>query len=57
MRSGLAGAHTSNHQLHYDTDEQRLRRGAGVHCPAVSTVLYLDAGTDNCPLIPLQLRK
>ena len=37
-------AHTAGHQLHYDTDEQRLRRGQGVHCPAVSTVLYLEAG-------------
>jgi tetratricopeptide (TPR) repeat protein len=37
-------AHTAGHQLHYDTDEQRLRRGQGVHCPDVSTVLYLEAG-------------
>lgn len=43
-------AHTANHQLHYDTDEQRLRRGAGVHCPAVSTVFYLDAGNHYCPV-------
>ena len=43
-------AHTANHQLHYDTDEQRLRRGAGVHCPSVSTIVYLDAGTEDRPL-------
>lgn len=49
-------AHTSNHQLHYDTDEQRLRRGAGVHCPAVSTVLYLEAGKDDCPPILVTTR-
>lgn len=33
--------HSSGHQLHFDTDEARIKKGEGVHCPAVSCVLYL----------------
>jgi tetratricopeptide (TPR) repeat protein len=47
-------AHTAGHQLHYDTDEQRLRRGDGVHCPAVSTVLYLEAGGGSPTMVAEQ---
>lgn len=49
-------AHTAGHQLHYDTDEQRLRRGHGVHCPAVSTVLYLEAGGGSPTIVPTPFR-
>jgi hypothetical protein len=37
--------HTSGHQLHFDTDEQRLRRGQGVHCPQVCCSLLLIGGS------------
>ena len=45
--------HTAGHQLHYDTDEQRLRSGAGVHCPLVSTVLYLSGAAAAGPTVVL----
>ena len=36
--------HSRQVALRNDTDEARLRRGEGVHCPLVSSVLYLEAG-------------
>lgn len=38
--------HPSGHQLHFDTDEARLRSGQGLHTPIVSTVTYLSRRRD-----------
>ena len=49
--------HSSGHQLHFDSDDEGLKRGAGgkpVH-PMCSTVLYLEEGVGGPTLVTDQL--
>ncbi|GBG34951.1 Hypothetical Protein FCC1311_111742 [Hondaea fermentalgiana] len=41
----------SGHQLHWDTDEHRLKTGRGLHHPIYSTVFYVEAGAGTPTLI------
>jgi hypothetical protein len=43
--------HASGHQLHFDTDEARIKRGDGIHTPIISTVLFVSAEVGGPTLV------